>query len=243
MDRRRLDVLPVLDTPFVRSVSQTPLRLWSGALVVLPVFLQAPWVRIHPFSASLFTIVLMAVAIPLGWQQQPVRKDMGALLLGFSGSWLAGSLFWGWLRAHPSWHLPIEALALPLAITGLGGRWRLGCTFYLSSLIGTALTDLAMALTGVMRFWPAVVQAPLAEANTLLNTAAASLRHPSALLVMLGLAALILGMANQMHMRSRRPSLHSDCWAVAASVLVTTLMVDGLFLLMAMLQPALSGLI
>ena len=217
--------------------------MWAAALVVLPVFLQAPWVRLHPFSACLFTAVLLALAITLGWQQQSILRSSGSLLLGFSGSWLAGSLFWGWLRAHPSWHLPVEAIALPLAVAGVGSRWRLGCSFYLASLVGTAFTDLAMALTGVMRFWPDVVQAPLAEAGVMLNAAASSLRHPWPLLVIVGLAVLILAIASTMQGRSRWPSVHSECWAVAASVLVTTVLVDGLFLLMAVLHPSLSGLI
>ncbi|MCH2566522.1 MAG: DUF3120 domain-containing protein, partial [Prochlorococcus sp. ALOHA_A2.0_51] len=29
------------------------LQLWAGALVVLPVFVQAPWVRLNPLSACL----------------------------------------------------------------------------------------------------------------------------------------------------------------------------------------------
>ena len=133
LDRSLLSkVSPVAHGPDVRGTSLAQLQLWSAVLVMLPVFLQAPWVRLHPFSACIFTAVLLAVAIPLGWQQQAEPRNAGSLLLGFSGSWLAGSLFWGWLRAHPSLHLPVEALALPLAITGLGSRWRLGCAFYLS---------------------------------------------------------------------------------------------------------------
>jgi len=61
--------------------------------------------------------------------------------------------------------------------------------------------------------------------------------------VMLGLAGVILTLANSMQARSHRASMHSECWAVAASVLVTTVMVDGLFLLMALIHPTLSGLI
>ena len=243
LDRPRLEALSGLGEALPRTATHRGVQIWAAALVVLPVFLQAPWVRLHPFSSCVFTAVLLALAIPLGWQQQPARRASGSLLLGFSGSWLAGSLFWGWLRAHPSWHLPVEAIALPLALAGLGSRWRLGCSFYLASLVGTAITDLAMALTGVMRFWPEVVQAPLGDAGALLNSAATSLRHPLPLLLMLGLAGVILTLANSMKARSERPSVHSECWAVAASVLMTTVMVDGLFLLMALLHPSFSGLI
>lgn len=243
LDRRLLRELPLTQEPRLQAESHSQIQLWAAGLVVLPVFLQAPWVRLNPFSACLFTVVLLAVAIPLGWQESKGRHQAGALLLGFCGSWLAGSLFWGWLRAYPSWHLPVEAIALPLALAGLGSRWRLGCAFYLSSLVGTALTDLAMALTGVMRFWPAVVQAPLNEATPLLHSAATSLQQPLAIGVIVLLASLILSSARWMHRRGRSGVIHADSWAVAASVLITTVMVDGLFLVLALIHPSLSGLI
>ena len=109
----------------------------AALMVVLPVFLQAPWVRLHPFSAVLFTVVLLAIGIPLQHGRQGRRADIGALLVGFSGSWLAGCLFWGWLRAHPLLHLPrlpVRAshaevppqLLPPLPTPGLAARarWR-----------------------------------------------------------------------------------------------------------------------
>ena len=97
-------------------------------MVVLPVFLQAPWVRLHPFSATLFTAVLLSIGIALEHTGQQQKADIGQLLVGFSGSWLAGCLFWGW-HAHPVLHLPVEAFALPLALTGLNSRWRLASAF------------------------------------------------------------------------------------------------------------------
>ena len=92
------------------------LSLISGVLVTLPVFLQAPWVRLAPFSAALFTVPLLGLALALSQHPNPRASRAGELLVGFCGSWLAGSLFWGWCRLHPVWHLPIEAFALPLAI-------------------------------------------------------------------------------------------------------------------------------
>ncbi len=63
----------------------------AAAMVVLPVFLQAPWVRLLPFSATLFTAVLMAVGIVLGLTADRQKAEIGQLLVGFSGSWLAGA--------------------------------------------------------------------------------------------------------------------------------------------------------
>ena len=190
------------------------LPFWASMLVVLPVFVQAPWVREQPFSSCLFGFVLLSVGVitnliaPLKW------KDFGALLVGFSGSWLAGSLFWGWLASHPLLHLPVEAFALPLAITGLQTRWRLGCAFYLASLVGTAFTDLAMALTGVMTLWPAVVGASTAEANLLLQDAAACVLRPSSLLTVIAAGIIILQLVQYCKHRSGLSINTDQTWGV-----------------------------
>ena len=42
------------------------LAMASGLLVTLPVFLHAPWVRLAPFSALLFTVPLLAIGLGLG---------------------------------------------------------------------------------------------------------------------------------------------------------------------------------
>ena len=115
-------------------------------MVVLPVLIQAPWVRQQPFSACLFTGVISCTGILLRLKARRELADAGALLVGLSGSWLAGCLFWGWLRATPFWHLPVESIALPWALTGLRSRWHLGCVFYLASLLGTACTDITMCI-------------------------------------------------------------------------------------------------
>jgi hypothetical protein len=158
------------------------------------------------------------------------------MLVGFAGSWLGGSLFWGWWRVHPLWHLPIEGFAVPLALGGLGSRWRLAGAFYLASLLGTAATDGVMALTGVIHLWPQVVEAPLSEAGVLLQQAGEAVLQPMGL-GLIGLSGTVLlavcrwlwpqGLAGR----------------VAAATLATTLLVDGIFLAAALLAPGLSGLI
>ena len=210
-------------------------------MVVLPVFLQAPWVRIHPFSATLFTVVLLSAGVGLNLSRSQRASEFGSLLVGFSGSWLAGCVFWGWLRAHPVLHLPVEAFALPLALGGLDSRWRLASAFYLSSLLGTACTDLAMALTGVMRYWPAVVTAQFEKAPELLHQAGLHLLQPLPLLTLAAVAAGILQIGLTLN---RRDQINPDpTRSMSSAVLITTLWVDGLFLLSALLQPGLSGLI
>ncbi len=223
---------------FFRSLS-----FWASALVVLPVFLQAPWVRFHPFSSSLFTAVLLTAGIAAVQKGNASWRQSGALLVGFSGSWLAGSLFWGWLRMHPALHLPVEAIALPLAIGGLNSRWKLSCSFYLASLLGTAITDITMALTGVMSFWPEVVAATPNEAAFLLHEAATLVFRPASLSYLFLAAGIVLWLSLQFWSQSNKPSEHQSAWRVAAAVLSTTLLIDALFLLLSLSVPSLSGLI
>ena len=213
------------------------LSLAGALLVALPVFLQAPWVRLAPFSAALFTAPLLLVGIALAQHPNPRASTAGTLLVGFSGSWLGGCLFWGWFRLHPLWHLPIEAFALPLALGGLNGRWRLAASFYLASLLGTACTDGVMAITGVMRHWTGVLLAPVDQAADLLQTAAMGVLQPIPLSVTLLAGALLLNLC-------RRYWNHPDpAWRLAASAIATTLAVDGLFLGASLWAPQLSGLI
>ena len=225
------------------ALGRVGLPFWASMLVVLPVFVQAPWVREQPFSSCLFGFVLLSVGV-ITQSIAPSRwRDFGALLVGFSGSWLAGSLFWGWLACHPVLHLPVEAFALPLAITGLQTRWRLGCAFYLASLLGTAFTDLAMALTGVMALWPAVIAASPADASVLLQDAAAFVLRPSSLLTVSAAGMIIFQLVQYCKSRSSLSVATDRGWDVAAAVLLTTLLIDGLFLSLSLLAPELSGLV
>ncbi len=144
---------------------------------------------------------------------------------------------------HPVLHIPVEAIALPLAVGGLNSRWKLSCSFYLASLLGTAITDITMALTRVMSFWPEVVKASSSEAPQLLNEAATLVLQPVSLLILLSAAGLIVWLAKQFWTQSARPSEHQKAWSVAAAVLSTTLLIDALFLVLSLSVPSLSGLI
>lgn len=212
------------------------LVLVSALLVTLPVFLQAPWVRLSPVSAAAFTAVLVALGVSLQASEDSQRQRLGSLLVGFAGSWLAGSIFWGWARLHPLWHLPIEAFALPLALAGLGSRWRLASGFYLGSLLGTAATDAAIAATGLMPLWPQALAASSTEAAQLLHRAGLQVLQPFSLCLVAGFVAVLV-------LVSRWLGQRGEVGRVASTALVTTLAVDGLFLLAVLLAPRLSGLI
>ncbi len=219
------------------------LQFWASALVVLPVFLQAPWVRLQPVSACLFTIVILSTGICLVHFGKEKWAEAGSLLVGVSGSWLGGCLFWGWLRAYPVWHLPVESIALPLALLGLRTRWRVGSSFYLACLLGTAFTDLLMLPTGVMSKWPEIVQASFQEAPALLKDTAENLLNLKPLLSISLASAVIIILAREMRKRANLTTAFKGTWLVASAALFTTLWIDGLFLLTALIQPSLSGLI
>lgn len=219
--------------PRARAIA---LPLLSGLLVTLPVFVQAPWVRHDPFSATAFTALLLTIALLLAHSDDPQRRRAGELLVGFCGSWLAGSLFWGWARLHPVYHLPLEALALPLALAGLSSRWRLACGFYLGSLLGTAATDAGILLTGLMPLWPQALAAAPQQAGELLRLGAEAVLRPGSLLVIAGLGVSLIQL-------SRWCWRQGDTGRVAGAALATTLAVDGLFVLLSLLAPRLSGLV
>ena len=127
--------------------------MWSSFFVILPIFVQAPWVRLEPISAICFTFVIVLVAIFLNQKASNKWFIVSSLLLGISGSWLGGCLFWGWLSPYPILHIPVEAVVLPLALIGLGTNWKIGSSFYISSLFGTAVTDITIFLIGIMDQW------------------------------------------------------------------------------------------
>jgi hypothetical protein len=209
----------------------------AAVLTLGPVFLQAPLVRVAPMVATLATVPLLLLAFAWSSHRDPGRQRLGVLLVGFAGSWLGGSLFWGWCRDYPFWHLPIEAFALPLALGGLQTRWRIGAWFYLASLLGTAVTDGLIAVTGLMPLWPPVVQAANPTvAAALLQNAAQTLLHPFPLVALSLAGWWILQLARQLW-------TGDGARRVAATALASTLFVDGIFLAASLLAPQLSGLI
>ena len=96
------------------------LRFWSSFFVILPIFIQAPWVRLEPISALCFTFVILLGSFILNQKATNKWFIVSSLLLGVSGSWLGGCLFWGWLSPFPILHIPVEAVVLPLALIGIG---------------------------------------------------------------------------------------------------------------------------
>lgn len=236
LQARALQAQPIGTTLSLVLPNGWRLTAFAAFLTLGPVFLQAPLVRFAPMAAAFTTVPLLLGALVLAFHRDPERQRLGMLLVGFTGSWLGGSLFWGWCRSYPFWHLPIEGFALPLALGGLRTRWRMAAWFYLASLLGTAVTDGLIAANGLMPLWPQVVQAPPEAAATLLQGAARVLIHPLPLLTLALAGGWILQLARQLWEGD-------EARRMAAAALASTVLVDGIFFGAALLAPHLSGLI
>ena len=219
------------------------LRLWSSFFVILPIFVQAPWVRFQPISALCATFFILFVAFFLSRKEADKWFIVGSLLLGVSGSWLGGCLFWGWLSAYPILHIPVEAVALPLALVGLGTKWKIGSSFYISSLFGTAITDITIFLTGIMDQWKEVITADSDNAPLILQKTSENLIHLKSLSIIVFAALILWYISKEIFNSAISNSTNGKALLVSSYVIQTTLIVDGIFIFLAIIQPTLSGLV
>ena len=198
-------------------------------LVSLPVFFQAPLVRAFPFFSLILTGLWFFLGVSLNRQ---ARWELwGDLLIGFSWSWLAGTLYWGWLRWEPMLHLPVEAVGLPIVVVCLTRNWsRVGSYFYLGSLLGTAITDLYINWMGLFPAWRQLMNAESDLVPIVLRSAAESLQTDLAACRAMVLMLLLL-LAGCIPLLTQ-PSKILSWWAFSGAVL-STLIVDGLFFLSA----------
>jgi Protein of unknown function (DUF3120) len=224
---------PNLATTADSSSLQSPALarlVFGGAvfLVAVPVFFEAPLVRVLPW---------LSLALTLGWvwlsvwlSSRAKTQIWGELLTGFTWTWLAGSLYWGWLRWEPLWHLPIEAIALPIAIWGLANNWcKIGNCFYLGSLLGTVVTDCYFYLVDLIPYWRKVMVALPEDVQPIFRQAIAQVHTSWGLAWVAGLACLLLGIGI-FALRSQKLA-----WIAFGGAVLSTILVDGLFWLAASL--------
>ncbi len=219
------------------------LRLWSSFFVILPIFVQAPWVRFKPVSALCFTFVILFGAFILTRKQYNQWFIVGSLLLGVSGSWLGGCLFWGWLSQYPILHIPVEAVVLPLALIGLGTKWKIGSSFYIASLFGTAVTDITIFMIGIMDQWKEVITADSETAPLILQKTSENLIQIKSLSIIIFVAVILWFISKEIRNSAIINSTNGKSLLVASYVIQTTLIVDGIFVFLAIIQPTLSGLV
>ncbi|MDC2974646.1 DUF3120 domain-containing protein [Prochlorococcus sp. AH-736-K09] len=219
------------------------LRIWSSFFVILPIFVQAPWVRFEPISALCFTFVILFIAFNLSRDELNKWFVVGSLLLGVSGSWLGGCLFWGWLSPYPILHIPVEAVVLPLALIGTGTKWKIGSSFYISSLFGTAVTDISIFLTGIMDQWKEVITADSETAPLILQRTSENLIQVKSLSIIFIIGLLLWFFSKEIFNFATINSINGKSLLVATYVIQTTLIVDAIFIFLAFIQPTLSGLV
>ncbi|GAB4239988.1 MAG: DUF3120 domain-containing protein [Elainellaceae cyanobacterium] len=177
------------------------------------------------------SLPVLSLGLTVGWLGLSLRLRArestylwGDLLLGFTWTWFAGSVYWGWLRWEPLWHLPIEAIGLPFALIGLAkGHHKIGNWFYLGSLFGTVITDVYFYLVDLIPAWRQVMQVELNLVQPIFQSAIAQIQTPWGVACAGSLAMLLL-VVGILPLRSQQ--LHH--WTFSGAVL-STIVVDGLF--------------
>jgi len=203
-------------------------------LVSIPVFIQAPLVRLFPWLSLIMTGGWLILSCWL--LSRPSSRLLGDVLLGFTLSWLAGSLYWGWLRWEPLLHLPVEAIGLPLVWWGFRHNWyKVGNFFYLGSLLGTAATDLYFFVVDLIPHWRQLMHVDSSLALPIFHSALAQVQTPWGVSWAIALAATLL-IAGLLPLTlpgvwAARPSqLH---WWTFSGAVLSTILVDSLFWLTA----------
>lgn len=207
----------------------------ASFLVTVPVFIQAPLVRLYPELSLILTLGWLALSWKLS--QHQTTAVWGDLLLGFTWSWLAGTIYWGWMRWEPLWHLPIEAIALPYVLYRLwrlrhvppiaSGLGKIGDFFYLGSLLGTVLTDVYFYGTDLIGHWRQLMQVDSSLALPIFQSAIARVNTPWGLSCAAVLAILLFTAGSI-------PLKNQGChWRAFSGAVLSTILVDGLFWLAA----------
>lgn len=215
--------------PFLNKVASKQAWLVFAVavfLVSVPVFIEAPLVRSLPWVSLGLTGFWIWLSFAL--MSRPATYLWGDLLFGFSLSWLAGSIYWGWLRWEPLLHLPVEAIALPFALVWIKRNWGMvGNFFYLGSLLGTVLTDVYFYIVDLIPHWRQLMQVEPELATPILQSALAQVQTPwgQAWALILAIILLTVGI-----LPLRYQQLH--WWAFSGAVL-STILVDSLFWLAA----------
>uniref|UniRef100_A0A832H5F8 DUF3120 domain-containing protein n=1 Tax=Oscillatoriales cyanobacterium SpSt-402 TaxID=2282168 RepID=A0A832H5F8_9CYAN len=195
-------------------------------LVSVPVFIQAPLVRNFPVFSLLITVGFLILAQRLN--QQPRTRLWGDLLIGFTWTWVAGSVYWGWMRWEPFLHLPVESVGLPFAFWGIWrGREKIGNFFYLGSLLGTVVTDIFFYLVDLIPFWRKLMVVDEASARPIFQGAIAQIQTSWGISWAIILASFLL-VVGMFPLCSQK----LYWWAFSGAVL-STILVDGLFWLAA----------
>ena len=195
-------------------------------LVSVPVFIEAPLVRLLPWLSVFLTVGWVWFSKLLMSRSQ--TYIWGDLLLGFSLTWLAGSIYWGWLRWEPLWHLPVESIGLPFALWCLHRNWgKIGNWFYFGSLLGTVLTDIYFYIVDLIPYWRQIMLVEPEAASPILKAALSQVQTPHGVAWAILLAVVLLSVGI---IPLKYKQLH---WYAFSGAVLSTILVDSLFLVAA----------
>ena len=200
----------------------------SAFLVAVPVFVQAPLVRAFPW----ISLAMTGLWLWLGWMlfNQPSRRLWGDLVIGFSWTWLAGAIYWGWFRWEPLIHLPIESIGLPIVLLLMRyGKANIGNYFYLGSLFGTAITDIYFYCTDLIPYWRKLMASQPAEVPDILHSALLQMGTYQGVGFAIVLLSLLV-MLGTIPLRTQ-----SVRWWAFSGAVLSTILVDSLFFIAAIL--------
>lgn len=195
-------------------------------LVSVPVFFQAPLVRIWPMLSLVMTGGWLGLSLYLLRTKE--TQLWGDLLFGFSWTWLTGSIYWGWLRWEPLLHLPVESIAVPFALWCLWRGWgKVGNWFYLGSLFGTAVTDGYFYIAGLIPSWRQLMQVDPSMAMPIFQDAITLAATPWGIswAVVLAITLFAVGVFSLQSEKTH--------WWVFGGAVLSTILVDSLFLMAA----------
>ena len=126
---------------------------------------------------------------------------------------------------------------------GIGTKWKIGSSFYISSLFGTAITDITIFLIGMMDQWKEVITADSASAPSILQKTSENLINIKSLSIIILFALVLWFISKEIFNYAILNSTNGKALLVSSYVIQTTLIVDGIFIFLAIIQPTLSGLV
>ena len=110
-------------------------------------------------------------------------------------------------------------------------------------MFGTAATDITIFLTGIMDQWRQVITADSENAPLILQKASENLLQIKSLSIIFFVALILWFISKEILDSATINTTNGKALLVSSYVIQTTLIVDGIFIVLALLQPTLSGLV
>ena len=105
------------------------------------------------------------------------------------------------------------------------------------------MTDIAIFLTGIMDDWKEVITADSDSAPLILQKTSENLIQVKSILIISFLSILIWFISKEILISANKNTINGKALLVSSYVIQTTLIVDGIFITLAIVQPTFSGLV